>query len=118
MTDLVPEAAEPQAFVVQPQPGSRLEQLQAVYADAKARADEASAQLKAITDAIKTELTALAPIGETRIALQSEAGPRLRLTYSEAWRLDSKRLKAEVPETWVRYAKKSGSWTLRADGGQ
>lgn len=110
------QTTDPGPYVVQAAAGTRLEQLQAAYAEAKARADEAAAQLKAITDAIKLELTQAAP-EEQRIELRGPAGPALRLTWSESWRLDSKRLKVDQPETWVRYAKKSGSWTLRAVGG-
>ena len=45
--------------------------------------------------------------------LAEGAGPALTLTYSESWRIDAKRLKAEDPETYVRYAKKGGSWSMR-----
>lgn len=117
MTAQTPDPIEQQPYVVQPEQGTRLEQLLAAYPEAKARADEANSQAKAISDAIKVELTNLAPIGETKIAAQLPAGPRVRLTYSESWRLDSTRLKREHPETWVAYAKKSGSWSLRVDGG-
>lgn len=97
---------------VTPEPGSRLEQLHAQYADAKAQADESAARLKSITDGIKAELSAMAPDAR-RIALGGSAGPALAMTYTESWRLDSKRLKADAPETYVRYAKQSASWTLR-----
>lgn len=97
--------------------GSRLEQLHEAYAGAKAAADEATTRLKAVTDALKVELTQAAPEGTSRIELIGPLGPPLRLTYAETWRLDSRRLKAEDPEMYVRYAKKSGSWTLREGGG-
>ena len=103
-------------YVVTPNPGTRLEQLQAAYADAKAAADEAGSRLKLITDGIKAELVAQAPEGHTRIGLRGEHGPALQLTYSESWRIDATKLKAEDPVTYVRYAKKSGSWSLRAIG--
>jgi hypothetical protein len=109
--------AEPTPVVLTAPPGSRLEQLHASYADAKAAADEASARVKAITDAIKLELTAAAP-EERRIELAGDTGPTLRLTYTERWTLDTKRMKAEDPHTYVRYAKKGGAWSLRAAGGQ
>lgn len=107
-------AIEPEPHAVVAEQGTRLEQLHAAYADAKAAADEAAARLKAITDALKVELTAAAGPEARRIELTSGPGPALRLTYTESWRLDSKRLKAEHPETWVAYAKKGGSWTLKA----
>lgn len=95
----------------------RLEQLHAAYTDAKANADQATKTLKAITDAIKVELTQAAP-ERRRIELVGLDGPALQLTYTESWRVDAKMLKAEEPETYVRYAKKSGSWTLAlAKGG-
>lgn len=100
-----------EAYTVVAQGNTRLSQLHAAYADAKATADDAAKKLKAVTDAIKLELTQAAP-DETRIELAGDAGPRLRLAYSEAWTLDSKTLKATDPETYVRYAKKSGRWTL------
>lgn len=100
--------------VVRPDPDTRLEQLTAQYDMAKAEADKAASTLKAVTDAIKLELASAAP-GETSIDLVSDllAAP-LRLVAVESWRVDAKKLKAEAPETYVRYAKKSTSWTLRA----
>lgn len=93
---------------------TRLAQLQESYAQAKADADEASARLKAITDAIKVELTQAAP-NEARVQLAGGEGrPALRLAYSESWRVDARRLKAENPLIYATYAKKSGSWTLKA----
>lgn len=95
---------------------SRLAQLHAEYADAKAAADEAAARLKTITDGIKAELSALAP-DETRVELRGAGRQSLRLTYTESWRLDSRALKKADPHTYVKYAKKSGSWSLRPVGG-
>lgn len=98
---------------VTPNPDTRLEQLAAQYDQAKAEADKAAGALKAITDAIKVELTLSAP-GQNSIDLASDllAQP-LRLMAIESWRVDAKKLKAEDPETYVRYAKKSTSWSLR-----
>jgi hypothetical protein len=99
---------------VQPRSNSRLAALHAAYADAKAAVDAASEQLKAITDAIKLELTATDP-NERRFELLPANGldaRPLQLTYVESWRIDSTRLKKENPETYVRYAKKSGAWRL------
>lgn len=93
----------------------KLAQLHALYAERKAAADEATKQLKAVTDAIKIELTTAAP-GQTRIELVGKNGPPLGLSYVETWRLDSTRLKREQPETYVLYAKQSGSWRLAVLG--
>lgn len=100
-----------QAYTVVAQADTKLAQLQAAYPDAKAAADAAAATLKAITDGIKFELSQAAP-DQTRIELTGTAGPTLRLAYSERWTLDSKRMKAEDPETYVRFARKGGAWSL------
>lgn len=105
---------EPAPLTVTAPPASRLEQLHAAYADAKAEQDAAAKKLKAITDAIKVEVTSLDP-NERRFEITGASGaPPLRLTYVESWRVDSKRLKAEQPELYVAYAKQSGAWTLKA----
>jgi hypothetical protein len=99
---------------VTPEPGSRLEQLAAQYDMAKAEAEKAATDLKAITDAIKLELVNAAP-GETSIDLVSDDLVKpLRLVAVTSWRVDATKLKKEAPETYVRYAKQSTSWTLRA----
>jgi hypothetical protein len=94
--------------------GSRLEQLAEAYALAKPAADAAKEHLDAITDAIKLELTMAAP-GAHRVDFTAAAlvAP-LRLASKTSWRLDSKRLKTEAPELYVRYAKQSTYWELRA----
>jgi hypothetical protein len=96
--------------------GERLAQLHAQYELLKVEADEAAARLKACTDAIKLELTQQSP-GHTKYRLPAGPGPELTLTYVESWRVDARKLKAEDPLTYVRYAKKSGSWTLKAAQG-
>lgn len=109
------DQAQPEAPAVQvtAPPDSRLEQLQAMYPDLKARADAAAKALKDCIDAIKLELVTAAP-NQARIDLVGGAhGPPLQLTYAESWRIDSTRLKAENPTMYVAYAKKSGSWSLR-----
>lgn len=98
------------------QDGSRLRELHAAYSDLKAAADEANARLKVCTDAIKSELSSVN--GEApKIELRAEGLPTLAMTYVERWTLDSKKLKAENPETYVRYARKGGAWTLRTLSG-
>ena len=111
------QTEEPQAAKVAAEMGSRLEQLHAAYGEAKARADEATKQLKAITDGIKLELTSAAPDAPKIDLAASPTLPALRLQWVESWRLDSKRLKVDDPETWVRYAVKGGSWVLKVLGG-
>lgn len=93
------------------EPGTRLQELHAAYADAKAEADYANDRLKTITDGIKAELAAASPEAR-RLELRSPGGRALRMTYTESWRVDTKRLKAENPAVYVEYATKSGSWRL------
>jgi len=114
MTAQIPEAAPVQ---VKAGAGSRLEQLQATFRETKAALSAAEAAHKAIVDAIKGELDAMRPEGVTRIDLVG-AVP-LRMAWVESWRFDSKKLKTDDPVTYVRYAKKSGYWTLgEAKGGE
>lgn len=115
-----PGSAEAQAVVVQPTASERLATLHALYADAKAAADEAEERLDAIKAGIKAELAQAAPEGSQRILLPADpetGGPALTLTYSERATFDSRRFKREDPETYVRYAKFSGTWTLAAAKG-
>lgn len=95
-------------------PDTRLAQLCSQYELAKAEAAKAAESLKAITDGIKAELANAAP-GATDVRYESpDLGQALRLTAVESWRVDAKKLKAEAPETYVRYAKKSTAWRLEA----
>ena len=111
-------APEPTFVQVDATATERLAALHSLYADVKERFDSAKEQLDAIKAGIKAELVAAAPAGSTKIALMGKDGPPLTLVHSESWRVDSRKLKAEEPETYVRYAKKSESWTLApAKGG-
>ena len=95
-------------------PNERLKQLQAAYVEAKAANDAASEHLRLITDAIKAELQAAVP-GTDKVVLPAAGdAPALTLTRVESWRIDTARLKREQLATYVQYAKKSESWTLRA----
>lgn len=103
--------------VVKPEPDSRLDQLAAEYAALEPLAKQYAARLKEITDGIKSELATAAP-GQTEMLLTSSylAKP-LQLQAVTKWTLDTKALKATDPETYVRWAKRSTSWTLRALAG-
>lgn len=109
-----PDAAR-QRVILTAEPGSRLEELLAMYEPLKAAAEEAASRFKAVTDALKAELPALAPEGTAAITLSGVPGlPVLHQTWVETWRLDSKQLKADDPVTYVRYAVKGGHWEVRA----
>lgn len=107
------ETPQPEAVRADVAPGSRLDDLLAMYAQLKPQVDENATRLKAVTDAIKIELMAASPQAR-RIEVGHPALVQpLRLSYVESWTLDTKRLKAEDPATYVRYARKGGKWELR-----
>lgn len=84
------------------------------YEPLKAAAEEAAGRFRDLTDAIKAEATAANP-GVTAMSLSGAPGlPPLNLTWVESWRIDSKALKEAEPLTYVRFARKSGRWELRA----
>lgn len=98
---------------VRPAEGSRLQQLVALYPQVKAEADAAKERLETVKEAIKVELQQAAP-GEPKVDLIADTLDRpLRLTWREQWRVDAKRLKAEAPEVYVKYAVRSTYWELR-----
>jgi predicted phage-related endonuclease len=99
---------------IEAQPDTRLEQLLAQYDLAKAEADKAAEALKAITDGIKSELANAAPGAESVIATSPDLAAPLRMTAVTSWRIDTKKMKAEAPATYVRYARQSTSWRLAA----
>jgi len=107
-------SAGPAPVQHKPSARSKLAQLHNRYETAKTKAKAAADELKVITDGIKAELAELDPEAqrfELLPAGKSQAKP-LALSYVENWTLDTKRLKAEDPVTWVRYAKRGGSWRL------
>lgn len=109
--------AEPLIRTITPMPGSRLDALTQQRDSAKAEADKAREALGAIEDGIKYELARMLRPGETRIELASTALARpLRLMSVESWRVNATRLKAEEPETYVRFAVKVESWKLAPVG--
>lgn len=110
----VPPVEQPPVQIV-PRGDSKLAQLHAMYAGAKANADAAAEELKTITTAIKAELAQAAP-GQPKVDLIGQGLPPLGLRHVETWRVDTRKLKAQDPETYVRYAKKSESWALRPLG--
>lgn len=98
--------------VVRPDPDTRLDQLAAEYYALKPLADEYAARLKTITDGIKAELVELHPDQREILLVGSTVPTPLRLEAVQQWRLDSKNLKQERPELWVRFARQSTLWRL------
>lgn len=98
---------------ITPAPDSKLEQLAALYAQFKPLFDEYKTKLDAVTDAIKLELTMAAP-GHNKIKLiSSELDCPLQLVAFEQTRVDQKALKAEAPDVYAHFARKSTVWQLR-----
>lgn len=110
-----PEQPKPPPLPVTPVPGSRLEQLVASYETLKARRDEAAAAFDDCAAAIKAEVRAAFPAEVAFAIAGSPHWPALRLTWSRPWRLDSKRMRREDPQLYVRYAvrRPEGQWDLR-----
>ena len=101
----------PQTAVLYDEDDQELLQLHAEYWAAKEQEKAAEARAKTATDALKARLSEVAD-QTGRAELFGPGGRPLALTYVESWRLDTKALKAKDPETYVRYATKSGSWRL------
>lgn len=100
--------------VVNPEPDSRLDQLTAEYAQLLEKVE----RFDEIKAAIKMELAKLVTPEATSILLSSpHLAKPLRLKYVPGgWQIDTKAIKAAVPETvWMPWAKqKQGYWELRA----
>lgn len=111
--DLPPPPVIP---MIQPEPDSRLEQLAAEYWALKPLADEYAERLETIKNGLKAEMAAAAP-GQSEVLLSCQYLPSpLRLTARSSWRLDTKALKSEAPELYVKYARRSTSWRLELAG--
>jgi predicted phage-related endonuclease len=100
------------ASVVRADPDTRLDQLLAEYATVKPIADEYAAKIKGITDGIKAELVTLHPDQREITVVGSVLADPLRLEAVQKWGLDTKRLKTEKPDIYVRYAKQRTEWRL------
>lgn len=97
---------------IAPEPDSRLDFLCAEYEQIRAAYEEAKARFDEITDGLKSELAKAAP-GHGKVLLASPyLNSMLKLELRERWTVDSKRLKAEDPLTYVQYAKQAASWYL------
>jgi hypothetical protein len=103
-------------YYVTPVENSRLEALQTLYTDAKARADKAATEFEEIKSGIKAELQALQlPQGVETVVLQGGPGrPGLAMKWKTAFRFSSKKLKAADPATYVKYGETSGYWQLES----
>lgn len=110
-----PPAPPVPVTVVQPEKDSRLEQLLAQYDPAKAAAKAADDRLKAVTDGIKAELCARAP-GEMKIDVHSEylekGALALRAQFQN--RLNTTKLKSELPEIYDQFVTQTSFWKLEA----
>jgi hypothetical protein len=91
-----------------PQPGSRLEQLLALYDEAEARAHEAAERFETIKAAIKMEATRAAP-GVPSISV----GPLHLIWTASRRRFDSKAFRAAQPDLYEAYRVPDPRWELR-----
>lgn len=100
-------------------PESKLDQLIALYDEAKDAADAAAERLKTVTDAMKAELTssyadASGPYEAYHLVSASLRKP-LHLRWVVANRFDTARFRAAYPELANDYTKPQGSWRLERD---
>lgn len=102
----------PGAPLVTAAPDTELAQLVAEYDRLDVEVKAKTAELDDIKARLKVKLQELKP-GETEVLLSAPGLVKpLRMYWQEKWTLDSKRLKAQIPEVWVRFAKQGGSWYL------
>jgi hypothetical protein len=104
---------------VEPIPEGKLEQLLIANKRAKDAADIAGEEASVTKSEIKAWLLDLFPDGKRPDAFDIPADahgryPAYSMTLKEGFRLDTTAMKAEDPELYVRYAKKSAPvWELR-----
>jgi len=97
---------------VVPQPGSRLEQLQAQYDMLEAAAKEAASRFEDLKMSIKTEATRAA-VGAGVIDIPGSGSlPPLTVRWKEAWHFNTALCKDEDPYTYARFAERKGRWEL------
>jgi hypothetical protein len=103
---------------ITPVPGSVLDELLSQHHAARAAAEEAAGRLKSLTDRIKAELTMAHPgTGGFEIA-GTPHRPALTMSWVQTVRLDTRAMKEQEPQTYVRFALFGGRWELRpARGG-
>jgi hypothetical protein len=107
-TDLA--TAIPGAPLVTAEPDTELAQLAVEYDRLDAEVKAKTADLEALKARLKVALQERHP-GESEVLLTAPGLVKpLKMWFQEKWTLDSKRLKNEAPEVWVRWAKKGGSW--------
>lgn len=117
MTDPRQTAPRPERVLVEPLPNSRLEALLTLLPHAKEAHDAATTRLEEVKEGIAQELGQL-PVQPAR-AFDIPAHPRrLYPAMIRFWvpqrRVDSKRLRAELPTIYDQYAVEGGHWTLKA----
>lgn len=113
--DTQPSTAAPEKprLAVTPAAGSVLERLLDQEAAAEAVAKEAADRLKGLRDQVKAALTQAHPGTELFDIAGSPHRPAKTLRWVNTVRLNTDRMKAEEPETYVRFAEFGGRWELR-----
>jgi len=99
------------------EPGSRLEWLLSAYEPAQAAFEEAQARFEAIKTALKNEgaqLSALHGGAVTRITISGKpALPSLTVSWVVQRRLDSAKIREDLPDLYDKYAVRKGHWEIR-----
>src|SRR5688500_9861453 len=91
-------------------PDTELAPLVAEYDRLDVEVKERTAELESVRARLKVALQEQHP-GQSEVLLTAPGLVKpLKMWFQEKWSLDSKRLKNEAPEIWVRWAKKGGSW--------
>ncbi|MCO7192306.1 hypothetical protein [Pseudonocardia sp. McavD-2-B] len=101
--------------VVQPASDSRLEQLLAEWSAKKPQLDALKAEVDTLSKSIKAETMRAAPEGSPEAIVRSPfLDLPLRVYPRTEWRLDAKAMKAEDPQTYVKWARSSTSWRMES----
>jgi len=95
-------------------PDTQMSQLVAEYRRLKEEIDQRQERIDAIKSSLKVLMQTAAPDAE-KVRLQAPGGKALLLTYKRGWRLDTKKLKYDAPETWQAYAVATTTWELREE---
>ena len=105
-----PQAPYP---IIQPNPGTRLDQLLCLYRDQHPAAAEATKALDATKASIKAELQAIAPGVDLVMVTHPELRKPLKLERVERTALNGKRLEEAYPAIAEQFRETTDRWELR-----
>lgn len=108
------EAPELKQFIplLEAAEGTELDALMAEYYHTKAELKSAEEAHQAVKDRLKAlAMDSRNSVEDTRIDVHSMHG-NLAVTYTESWRLNTKKMKEEDPLSYARFIEKRGGWKL------